>query len=235
MRIFVPLGFCFFLSACGTLPNLPPEDNLPVSLIVDAVQCELHEALVDLQPQYKFLSDWLIGANFTFVGTESATVSPDLGLVIPIFRAMRLAGGTFNIGAHLDFTGTAKRTVNFKLGFSFAQIAALECPNGKAVSRGLASNLGIHEWLKRTLSAIDGDDHVGEPLAVGTTIQYTAIDAGKITPTLTLQRLTDVRKTTPSALISAGRTDDQTLDIALTPAPRPQKPKPVEVIIVGKK
>jgi hypothetical protein len=230
--LFVALG----VAGCSSLPSLPSEDKLPIDAIVDAVQCELKTALTEIRanPDHKFIESWLVGMAFTFNATDSATLSPDLSLVIPVFRLMHLAGGNFTGGIHADLTCLAKRTVNFKLGFAFSDMDKYVCTPGQSRGYQLTSNLGIYEWLDRALSAVTQEDRVGQPIAIGTTIQYTVTDAGKLSPTLTLQRLADVRKTVPSAVLGASRIDDQILDITFLPRPAPApKPKPVEVIVVG--
>lgn len=215
------------LAGCATLPQLPSREILPIADVVAAFQCETKAAVYNLQLQHpdmdwRFLSKWAVGAGLTLIAEDKGELSADLNSVIPITR------GTFNIGLNADLVGTAKRTVNLKMTFAITDLNKLDC-NRPIVSgpHALTSNLGLYEWLDRSFVATDKRNAVGDLLSVGTTIQFTALAEGKLSPKVSLVR-TDF-----GGFLSGTRTDDHTLDLSF--APIPAEPKPTEVIIVGRR
>lgn len=214
------------LGGCA-LPQLSSPDHLRVADVIDAVECELKDAMIDLSPRYPFLKKWGVGVGLSLIADENGSFSPDVS------KIFLTNFGMFTLGAHADFSARAKRTVNFKVAFAFSDLEKFQCPGRPPGSlHPLASRLGIHEWLARSLAAIDKEDVVGDPLSIGTTIQFVLTYGGKLSPQFSLVQ----SRTTPSAVFGASRSDDHTLDLALAPLPKPPPPpKPVEVIIVGKR
>lgn len=233
----LPLGM-LMVASCTRLPELPPRDRLSISDIVDSVECEFQDAFYGLRDRYPFLDKWGVGIGFTLIAEEFSEFSPTLSLSPPIVSGLNQVTGaklfdTFSIAINGDVSGRSRRTINFKLAFNFIDLKRYSCTRKYYGSNPLTSNLGISETMERTLSAVTGDDVTGDPLSIGTTIQFIVTSSGRITPTASFLRAKGPGSIDPSGFFTATRTDDHLLD--LTMYPRPTPPGPAEVVIVNRR
>lgn len=226
------------LASCTRLPELPPRERLSISDVVDTVECEFRDAFQSLRGQYRFLENWAVGVGFTLIAEDFSEFSPTISISPPIVSGINQITGaklydTFSLAINGDLSGRARRTVNFKLAFNFIDLDRYTCVRRFYGSSPLTSDLGIKESMERVLSAVTGEDVTGDPLSIGTTIQFIVSSSGRITPSASFSRARGPGSFDPSGFFTATRLDDHLLD--LTMYPRPVPPGPAEVVIVGRR
>jgi hypothetical protein len=202
------------LGGCAVIPLSNPTE---VPDLVHHVQCELQDMQRELLPTYPWLKTWAAAFTITKKAELLAAASPSFSLLGPFSvgsYAVPIGGGYSTDGIR---TGTSKYTVRLD------HLDLITCiPTGHSHFEG---TLGIKEWFADVVTTT-GDTY-REPDTVGHTQQFSININGNVNPTFTLVR------SKGNALFSLGRIDTNILDIAMTDAPPPKKPKPIEVIIVN--
>lgn len=209
------------LTGCTSLPSLPDETRIPVSAVVDRVQCEIRDAINANIPDYPWFKNWAGGFALTLKVEEVVGADATAGWVVPWSPPNGLTLG-LSTGASHDTTRTA--IVKYILPVKdFAQYRCVQPPSYGPGTHPFLGSLGLTEWLSRVLRSSNSNDVAKQPSEIDYTLNFAVALNAKFSPGITLINLT------AGADASANRTDTHTLDLAFTDA-SPSNPQKVFVV-----
>jgi hypothetical protein len=161
-RALVVASASLSLSACAIMPDLPPDWAMPQREILLHAACELQLALQGLDgrtnPKQFNARGWTI--KVTLNPKVDADIQPGAGLT----RKNPFAGGptrfvTWVVGGGNGYTMEMRggRTGSTDFGFDAAALiddASLPCDRDTPSYHALTKNLGIRDWLYRSVDAM---------------------------------------------------------------------------------
>lgn len=183
--------------------------SVPITRVVDRVQCEVYEAILDLQKLrdengVSFIRNYVAKAVLTLQVNTDGTIAPDGALLGPF------AAGSYAVGLSAGLTGAANRIATYGFTLDFQKANEGWCPNnGYDGFPPLQGQLGMREWLNAVLFSHEPTDPFKLPKSISHRLDFT-IDAGiRLLPSYALVRSRD------SVALGLHRKDFHTLDIAI--------------------
>jgi hypothetical protein len=205
------------LVSCTSLASLPSSSTLPVGTVVDKVECDLHTAVkAEILNGHSYLDDWAAAFTLTLKVEEQGglAIVPVTAVTFPFSSVSHMFNLNFGAGTTETSRRTATLNFSFKLHDALHDARLYVCPPQFLGDHPLvAGDLGISEWLHRSLTAIDGNDLFKEPTSIGHTTEFEIIANGALGPSVVLSRFTG------TGSLTAQRTDTDTLDLALAAIP----------------
>jgi hypothetical protein len=205
------------VSACTRLPALPSRENVEVGHIVNRIKCEVQDAASYIQAyqpsNWKRLESWVAGFTLKLVVEDQIGFSPSI--VVANLPLNILSPHLFSVTPAFSVAGTSRRTVSVTFGFAMNRIDDFVCTELLVAGRPLTSNLGLYEWLERSLAPFN-DDGIAVPSHVGSVLDFIIDGSGRVTPGLALVRA-NPGSISGSALLSGSRKDTHTLEVGFKP------------------
>ncbi|MEZ2407321.1 hypothetical protein AB6806_10935 [Bosea sp. RCC_152_1] len=211
--------------ACATVPELPSEDKISAARVVDRVQCELHDVVKNRASKYPWLKKWVAGFTLTLRVDETASITPSVASLVGL--AGGPGGDLFGAGASGSFSGTTKRLAQMTFRVALKDAADYRCP--RSPTSGLEGQLGIGEWLDRSLGSMDDHDLSKKPKTIGYTIEFAVVKGGKASADITLLPVKSPGSFGFGLAVAGQRSDTHTLDVAFADG---SAAPPQEVIVV---
>jgi hypothetical protein len=153
------------VAGCSIIPDVPDDYNLPVREILQHAACELREAFVELRdPPYTSFGagKWLIAVKLSpktdaEVGGGVGLTGKSTSLANPKYFTNWALGSVGAPAANGDAKGTRNASITYKMRSKdlLDLKKPLICPVDSPRYHDLARNLGIRDWLLRTVQAKD--------------------------------------------------------------------------------
>lgn len=142
------------LSGCATLPTLPPNDRVDVERVVDAVQCELFQAVNETRGSPIDLRQWHGEFVLTMKVEREAGGSGNVDFVVLSGTSILTPGLTAGLKTN------ATRQVTFEFDVPGNKVGPRHCERlqGLESGEGLHGDLGIRDWLHRAVTSLDKDE-----------------------------------------------------------------------------
>jgi hypothetical protein len=190
------------LSACAVVPNHEILERVAVREIVDRVQCELRGAVKNQLDKYSWFKTWNAAFELTLQVEANSAVALDSSFITPY------QSGKFALGITGGVDGNATRVSTLKIAAPIAKLAKFKCPLPPPSGLALDSNLGISEWVREVLHAVNKGDTVDHVSSFGQNVSFVLVFSGGVKPGFILERFTG-----PGGL-SGKKTDTHSLNIA---------------------
>jgi hypothetical protein len=203
-----------FFSGCATLPSLPPRYIVKASDVLDAVECQLQQAVMQQFPDHKWLKTWAAQMTLTLEVNRSAGGSASVDWAIPV----GLPAQTLGINATVDGTGRATRRGTITYNLLINEVLKRNCTDAPADSSRpyFHGDVGVGSWLNEVTSSMGTDDVIQVPDKFGHTLEFGLSVNAAVKPTVTFVNLT------ASAGVEVHPSDVYTLDLAFTDVPSAQ-------------
>lgn len=205
----------FINTSCTTLPSLTPDEVLHIDDIVNQIQCETQIAFETVRQtnpySWTIVKSWVAGFSLRLVAEENVVVNPTIGI-----NALPLVFGNIGAATSISGTNTNRRTVNINFGLIVNQIDEIQCRGKTRENLPLTSNLGIPEWIIRSLEPFNDRKNIAQPTLIGSTLDFIIDTSGKVTPGVNLIGLSN-SSTAYGGIFSGGRKDTHTLEISIKP------------------
>ncbi len=202
-------------AGCGTAPELPSETELKVAEVVERVKCELHDIVARYPQHHSWLLKWAAGFTLTLKVKSRGGGEASTNFIWPISL------GTSTVALNGGVTADAIRIAIFKLSITLADAKIYRCPliEPEGVSRSnLTGDLGLAEWMGRTIEAVEASHSEKDFNGVGHTLEFFLQTTGGVSPSWALVR-NITHKYNPLVKVNLQRENTNTLDIALTRIP----------------
>jgi hypothetical protein len=209
LRVAICLTLPAANTGCGT-PSLPPMGHpIPISRVVDRVQCEVQKAIEDLEDlkdkqEFSWVRNYVAKAVLTLQVNTDVAAGGSASLLGP-FNA-----GTYVAGLSGGVTGAANRIATYGFTIDFLQANRTWCDDSKYDGYPpLQGELGMREWLNIVLRSHNENDPFSRPKSLSHRLDFTLDGSIKLGPAYTLTR------SKADAGVGLHRKDFHTLDIAI--------------------
>jgi hypothetical protein len=165
MKFFGGFFCAISVAGCSIIPDIPDDYNVPVREILQHATCELRGAFLELSdPRYASFGagKWLIAVKLTpkadaEVGGGVGLTGKSTSLANPKHFNNWALGSVGAPGAAGDAKGTRNASITYKMSSKdlLDLRKPLICPVDGPRYHDLAQNLGIRDWLLRTVQAKD--------------------------------------------------------------------------------
>lgn len=210
-----PASLITLTAACTTLPSITPDEILRVDDIVNQIQCETQIAFETVKQRnpnaWDIVRNWVAGFSLRLVAEENVVVNPTIGI-----NALPLIFGNVGAATSISGTNTNRRTVNITFGFVLTQIKDIQCRGRTRDNLPLTSNLGIPEWILRSLEPFEDKRNIAQPTLIGSTLDFIVDTSGRVIPGVALIGASN-GSTAYGGIFSGGRKDTHTLEISIKP------------------
>lgn len=206
-------AICLTLSVAGTgcgTPALPPMGHpLPISRVVDRVQCEIQQAIRELgdlrdEQGFSWVRNYVAKAVLTLQVNTDGTAGVDASLLGPF------SAGTYAVGLGGGITGAANRIATYGFNIDFLQANETWCNDSEHDGYPpLQGELGMREWLSAVLRSHNENDPFSHPKSISHRLDFTLDGSIKLSPAYALPR------SKADAGLALHRKDFHTLDIAI--------------------
>jgi hypothetical protein len=157
----IRLAACAAVICAGSGCSVPPlDDNVRVSVaeVVYRVKCEIADAVRPHYASYDWFRKWTVQVDLNLIVTDSAGATPSMSFIHPLPNAVLpqispiSQNFTMLVSGNVGATATRNETVSFALAIKdlVAEPACAAYRN----TVGLASDLGIREWVDEVFEPI---------------------------------------------------------------------------------
>jgi hypothetical protein len=125
-RLLVPILSAVLVS-CTSLAPLPSPESLPISAMVDKVECDLQKAVIaEIARGHSYLDEWAAAFILTLKVEEQGglAIVPVTAVTFPFSSVSHMFNLNFGIGT----TETSRRTATLKFTFNLHDARSYVCP-----------------------------------------------------------------------------------------------------------
>jgi hypothetical protein len=183
--------------------------HVPIARVVDRVQCEIQEAIKDLDdPADKQRLSWV--RNYVAKAVLTLQVNTDGAAGASASLLGPFNNGAYSAGLSGGITGAANRIATYGFSIDFQQANDTWC-NDQAHDGypPLQGQLGVREWLNVVLRSHNSNDPFTRPKSLSHRLDFTLDGSIKLAPAYVLPR------SKADAGFGLHRKDFHTLDIAI--------------------
>lgn len=168
MRAIVFALPLLFATGCSIAPSLPSERRISITEVVDAVQCELAEAVKPYlnHPEHGWLKNWAAGYILTLKVEDEASVVASSDFIDI------LSAGTLTVSANGGAAHFGNRTASIEFSLFLADLDGYVCTRPEPRSRYFTGGTGLAEWMDRVVAARGADDRIQPPTKFGHSLDF---------------------------------------------------------------
>ncbi|TCQ17470.1 hypothetical protein [Rhizobium sp. PP-CC-3G-465] len=215
------------LGGCTGVPNLPPQDTVSVSDIVENVICEF-QAAGDAAPFLKAGYGWTAGAEIQMQVINGMETVLDSSYSLPVSSVFFPS-----LSSRLASSADATRSVGLSVNYADKDRRACDAPVSRKSKMRLQGELGLEQWAN-TMQASVTKTKI-EPNKASFTVEFTLERSGSVTPAFgNLAQATHIWRISPKVALSGKNV--HRLIVAFTKNAPPAKPLLVTTVdATGKK
>jgi hypothetical protein len=230
-----PLFAAFLVSGCAIgRPDFIDESFLPLDMLVQAIDCELRDAVKEQVNERgrTWFTGWQGVYTITLKANEVGGFKASSGTPILLSKT---TSSLINLGIGGGYQRTATRNALFKFNINVADIIK----DGQCTAKPFASThpflfgeIGFREWLDRALDASEaahGREHNPEKItSVGHTFEFAVDTSGDLSPAFSITPTVRTFSITPT--VSLDRTEDNIVDVVFGKVPGDERPSVTVVV-----